>query len=198
MSHHKTTILKGSGEENESDILFAEILDSYLQQLQSNAPVDRNDYLERYPHLASRLLPALESLEQLHALAPAQEGSNPQNNSSFSVLENFPCDFGDYELLEEIGRGGMGVVFKAYDKKLKRIVALKMILASHLASDDHKRRLQDEASIAASIQHPHVVSIHNAGMYAGQSYFTMDYIEGEIFYIKLEKHYVVAVSMFFG
>ena len=93
--------------------------------------------------------------------------------------QDLPRDFGPYELLEEIGRGGMGVVYKARQKALDRIVAVKMILATHLASPEHIRRFQVEAWAAARLRHSNITQIHDVGQHHGQHYFTMEYIEGE-------------------
>jgi eukaryotic-like serine/threonine-protein kinase len=87
-------------------------------------------------------------------------------------------DLGRFNLLGEIGRGGMGVVFKAKQKDLDRVVAVKMILASHLASPEQVERFYAEARAAARLRHPHIVGIHEVGEYRGQHYFTMEYIEG--------------------
>jgi eukaryotic-like serine/threonine-protein kinase len=87
-------------------------------------------------------------------------------------------DFGKYELLGELGRGGMGVVYKARQKGLDRLVALKMILASHLASAEQVDRFYAEARAAARLHDPNIVRIHDVGEIHGQHYFAMEYIDG--------------------
>ena len=86
--------------------------------------------------------------------------------------------FGEYELLTEIARGGMGVVYRARQTALDRIVALKMILAGRLANQEEVTRFRTEAEAAAKLQHPNIVAVHDVGERDGQNYFTMEYIEG--------------------
>ena len=90
-----------------------------------------------------------------------------------------PRDFGPYELIREIGRGGMGVVYEARQKGLDRSVAVKMILASHLASPELVRRFQAEAKAAARLRHSNIVHIHEVGQLHGQDFFAMEYIDGQ-------------------
>ncbi len=155
---------------------IAELLDRYLQQLQAGGRPDREALLRQHAQLA----PLLECVEALHGLSSAAGLGEPTLASSEEDdTADMPRDFASYELLGEIGRGGMGVVFKARQRGLERLVAIKMILSSHLASAEHIRRFLDEARAAAQLRHPNIVHIHEVGQCRGQHYFTMDYIEGK-------------------
>jgi eukaryotic-like serine/threonine-protein kinase len=95
-----------------------------------------------------------------------------------SPRDRFPSAFGNYELLDEIARGGMGVVYRARQHGLNRIVALKMILAGPFAGKQTILRFRAEAEAAANLRHANTVAIHETGEVDGQHYFSMDYVAG--------------------
>ncbi len=103
----------------------------------------------------------------------------PQPKSPSSGSLELPRPLGAYLLLEEIGRGGNGVVFKARQPVLNRLCAVKMLLGGEFAGPDAESRLRTEAAAAASLDHPHIVGVYEAGVEDGLLYFSMEYVPGQ-------------------
>src|SRR5262249_50779416 len=150
-----------------------EIIAAYLAALDAGYPPDRQEWLARYPEFAAELegffADHRRGGQNARPLRPPPQGQAPGGTTTRapraaatlpSLQAAAGCRFGDYELLEEIARGGMGMVYKARQVSLNRIVALKMILAGQFASPADVQRFRGEAAAAASLDHPHIVPIY--------------------------------------
>jgi serine/threonine protein kinase len=116
------------------------------------------------------------------ALELSSEPSESLSDEGFvadAAIPESDRSFGDYELLGRIARGGMGVIYKARQVCLNRIVAVKMMLPGMLISEAEASRFQNEAEVIANLRHPNIVAVHEVGAHDGQRYFSMDYVEGQ-------------------
>jgi tRNA A-37 threonylcarbamoyl transferase component Bud32 len=160
-----------------------EVLDELILAIQTGNSAQREELLQQHPILREWI----DCLLLLDSFAPppvAPEFSatliSGDDSAADSGLVTSPAwQFGKYELLEEIGRGGMGVVYKARQRDLNRIVALKMILAREWASADEVSRFQSEARAVARLRHRNIVGIFEVGEHSGRHFFAMDYVEGK-------------------
>ncbi len=134
----------------------------------------QEDFARAFPDHAS-MIQNLFCPTETRTQSLKQTGHNP---GAILPHGDAGTDFADYEIIEEINRGGMGVVYKARQKSLNRIVALKMILHGHLANDEEVQRFRKEARAAGALDHPGIVAVHEIGIHQNLHYFSMAYVDG--------------------
>jgi WD40 repeat protein len=153
---------------------LADVLLAYFKAVEAGRPPDAQQVVARHPALATELKAFFADQERLDPLLAPLWSLRPPN----PVLPRWLGSFGDYEELEEIAAGGMGVVYKARQISAKRWVALKMIAAQRLATAAERQRFWTEAEIAANLSHDHIVPIFQVGEHDGFPYFSMELMEG--------------------
>ncbi len=146
---------------------FEIILQEYVERRARGESPSREEYLQRYPHLSEELKEYFSTIESLDRYVQGQEERPPAK----------PV-FGDFQILREIGSGGMGVVFLAEQLSLRRLVALKLLRAPLAQSYKTVERFRREAEIAARFHHPNIVSVYLVGEREGYCFFAMEYVEG--------------------
>jgi Protein kinase domain len=161
------------------DERLAAVLDELLRQQGLTRAIDFEAVAERHPDLADELKQLLVVGQFVNGMARSDpQATQPPVGIGASLPGALPREFGAYELVEEVGRGAMGVVYKAWDKGLKRFVALKMILRGTLASATDQVRFHVEAQAAAGLTHPNIVPVYQVGEHDAQAFFCMKYVVG--------------------
>jgi len=159
----------------DSDALLADLLESLLTRSEAGEAVDIEHEADEHPEVA-------EELRQLWAMVDvAGEFSSLTDGDAGDPALSVPRpeSIGDYRLLSELGRGGMGVVYRAHQDTLGRDVAIKMILRGDWASPIDVARFQSEAESAAKLEHPNIVPIYEVGEHDGLPFFSMRLIDGD-------------------
>jgi serine/threonine protein kinase/Flp pilus assembly protein TadD len=157
---------------------LVQALDGYLAALQAGSPPSRSELLARYPEVAGDLAECLASLDFIRraAVRPAL-GPPPRNGEGGA--EGPGQMLGDYRLLREVGRGGMGVVYEAEQTSLGRRVALKLLPFAAALDAKQLRRFKHEAQAAAHLHHEHIVPVYFVGCERGVHYYAMQFIDGQ-------------------
>src|SRR4051794_19902622 len=165
---------------SDEDVL-GEVLAAYLEAVDAGWAPRRETFLTRYPALRAELEEFFTAQDQVQTFSASVHGDRSASGGERTLAEvpgEGTRSFGDYELLAEIARGGMGVVYRARQRSLNRVVALKMILAGELASAGDVQRFRQEAEATALMEHPNIVPIYEVGEHDGQPYFSMKLVEG--------------------
>ena len=176
-----------------------DVLAAYYESAEHGEHVDRDVLIDHHPDLAADLADFFSVQDQLHRLAEplrppelnasdGEVGANRREPDPLAAviaeMATFPPvpednrDLRDYELLGEIARGGMGVVYRARQRSLNRLVALKVIGAGVSATEDDARRFRNEAEAVANLDHPHIVPIYEVGDHRGCRFFSMKLVDG--------------------
>ncbi|MBT5017424.1 serine/threonine protein kinase [bacterium] len=164
--------------DDRDDHIFS-VLNELIERAQAGQPILLNETLEQYPEIADevqQLWATIVVAENL-SLGGTHISSKNYSETDYAVPPEAP-QLPDYEIFEEIGRGGMGIVYRARQISLNRIVAIKMLLSGSYATPVNQLRFQSEAKSAGGLDHPHIVSVFEIGESARFPFFSMPYIDG--------------------
>jgi tetratricopeptide (TPR) repeat protein len=167
-----------------------EIIGEYLAaQERGNAP-SRPEFLAAHPEFADELAEFLADEDRFDAAVAPLVGrsSSSGDRKTVTMLPRTGQTLGRYELLEELGRGGMGVVYKARQKGVNRLVALKMIGSGPWTTPSDLQRFRLEAAAIAEMDHPHIVPLYEVGEEEGQPFYSMKWVEGGSLAARIEKY----------
>ncbi len=171
---------------SERESPLGEVLASLIEAAERGEALDRTGWLARHPEFAAELNEFFDSEGRLWSLAAplravlAADTPRPDAalHEAAASRTRAGQTVGEYEILEEIGRGGMGVVYKARQNGVNRVVALKVLRADPLGGGEHLRRFRNEAEFVARLDHPNIVPLYEVGEHASGVYFSMKLIEG--------------------
>jgi eukaryotic-like serine/threonine-protein kinase len=158
---------------------LAQILDDYLVAVERGEPTSPSELLQRYPDQADYLKLYLSGLQMFHAAARGVTPHAPAIATPLSWAAGAKQMIGEFAIIRELGRGGMGVVYEAEQTTLRRRVALKVLPTSAAADAKQLGRFKNEAQAAAQVLHPHIVPVFAVGEADGVHYFAMQLIDGE-------------------
>lgn len=173
--------------DEERDTTFNRLIVSYFNEVDTSGTVSRDQFVmertefEKHPELIRQFDEFLADQKQFTRLTetlgfPPASHSPPLRSTNTAMSNQI---VGEHDILEEIARGGMGVIFRARHKKLGRIVAIKMMLSGAFASQEEQIRFQSEAQAAANLHHANIVAVYEVGQHDNHAYFSMEYVDGQ-------------------
>ncbi len=166
-----TAMTRRDGEAG-ADTLLDRLADEFSERISRGERLDIEEYAQQYPELSNvirELFPALAALaESPDADVTAESNQRPRYRA-----------IGDFRLIRQVGRGGMGIVYEAEQISLHRRVALKILPFAAVLDPRHLQRFKNEAQAAAALHHPHIVPVHSVGTDRGVHYYAMQYVDGQ-------------------
>lgn len=172
---------KSSTSEQAVEISYDELLEAVASRIESGDSSGVERLLDDHPNHADRVRKILPAMKAMFELGLTTEAGRSRENASAEsgVAESIDGLLGDFRIIREIGRGGMGIVYEAEQLSLNRRVALKVLPFASTLDERHLQRFRNEAYAAASLSHPHIVDAYAVGVERGVHYFAMKYIEGQ-------------------
>ena len=165
------------------DQLIHELLLRWEERRERGEPVDLKELCSEHPDLLEEVLRQIKALRRLDGLLEADESSDGvhsswQASAADAAVPSLPQSIGRYKVLEELGRGGMGVVYRVLQPELKREAALKMVLTSEYAGRPAFERFRNEAEAIARLDHPNIVKIFEVNQHDGLPYLVQEFVDG--------------------
>src|SRR5262245_26406712 len=175
-NHLPQAARSGTGE----DERLIRAMEEYRARLEAGEKPDRHAFLLRHPDIAEALAGCLTGLDFLHAVAPnlSQPGRDNPAASTGAGEDRPGATLGDFRIVREVGRGGMGVVYEAEQVSLGRRVALKVLPFAATMDPRQLQRFQNEARAAASLHHEHIVPVYFVGQERGVHFYAMQFVDG--------------------
>ncbi len=179
--------------------IIADVADDFRMRLARGETPNPDDYAARYPLAADEIRGVLavvrlafassseaEAIDSKQTVDQSSTGPDSRRRSDKGERRQPPAELiGGFEIISELGRGGMGVVYQARQIRLKRLVALKMIRAGSYADDGELARFRLEAEAIARLQHPNIVQVYEVGEHGGQPFCVLEYVSGGTLATKL-------------
>ncbi|MGH7172288.1 MAG: protein kinase domain-containing protein, partial [Gemmataceae bacterium] len=162
-------------------VVVLELAEEFLERYRQGQRPSLKEYIDRYPQLAAEIkevFPAMALMENVALAEESLAGEDPASRGRQPPDSAPPEQLGDYRILREVGRGGMGLVYEAEQISLGRHVALKVLPRKVLLDAAQKRRFEREAKAAAKLHHTNIVPVFGVGEHDGLPYYVMQFIQG--------------------